>query len=235
MIASDASNYTVSGTLRLYADLKSLGVEEEYLKKLEEIKDDSLKYHVTLTNALVDKIRKGQKEQLEQESERAIRGSRARDIHVKIMGINAAFKKLTGQTIFREDISGFFTEISIKCSGYPDFKNKLENLCCLFEVNLDGLRSTISNPEPEWKSRKILSEWLKEKKLSGYDTTIAVWNKICCLRNMPPTHPKMSKEHLDALIYFGAYLDDCPRLWDAILDRFLRSLDEFLKILRPML
>lgn len=233
--ATRVSGSMVSGSISVYNDLESQEVEPRYLTKLRKVIADSLEEHLGLTRNLVEEVKKGQREKIEQERERTVRGSRAKEIQVEIMAINAFFNKLTGHEIFREDIPGFFTELPIKCKDYGDFKNKIENLCCLFEVGVSGLRSLISNAESDWKSRKIIKEWLKEKEISGYEETVGVWDRICRLRNMPPTHPHMSTEQVDALTSFGAGLDDCPQLWDNILDQILTSLKEFHRILKSML
>jgi len=237
-IVSDASNATVSGTVSVYDELASLEVESEYLTRLEKMIQESIDAHYKLTRNLFDKTIKSQKEEIKwrmQQSEMTIRKTRARNIQVKMIAINAVFSKLTSLIIFRQDVSAFFTELPIKCEDYGDFKNKIESLCCVFEVEVKRLRSLITDANPEWKSRKIITEWLKEKGISDYQNTVAVWDRICCLRNMPPTHPKMSDEHVNAIISFGANLGDYTMLWDRILTQFYESLCEFLRILESML
>ena len=123
------------------------------------------------------------------------------------MAINALFKKLTNQEIFKIDVPGFFIELPISCKNNIDFKNKIENLCCIFDIELKGIRSLMSSRDPNWKSRKLLKEWLKEKGITNYTKTVNVWDKICYLRSMPPTHPNLRSEHIEIMNFFGGDID----------------------------
>lgn len=235
VIATEVSGSTVAGSIDVYENLESLCVDPKYLTKAKQMMDDSLEAHIYRTNVLAEEVRKLRKKEIELEKERVIRESRARIIQNKILAINALFDKLTGLELLRENVSGFFTELSIKCKNYQDLKNKIENLCCIFECDLHGLRSLITNYKPDWKTRKIIKEWLKRQGVSDCEKTVDVWDRICCLRNMPPTHPKISKKHVDVIMSFGTGLDDWPQLWDNILVQFLHSLNEFYGILEQML
>ena len=198
------------------------------------MKENILEDHYLLTKFLVEKVKANDRWAVEQAKEKTLRESRARDIQFKLIAINALFNKITNQEFFKMDVPGFFTELPISCKDYRDFKDKIENLCCIFEVELSGLRSLIPDPDSNWKSRKILKEWLKTKGISDYTKTIAVWDKICFLRSMPPTRPKMTSDHVEIMEFFGGDVANLPQLWENILECFLNSLNKFYDILKML-
>ena len=237
---AEASGYlsgSARATLSVYEDAKFWKAKPAYITKLETMKNQFLDAYGDVYSVLIETAKRDMREQMELEREKTRRTTRARDIQFIVTAIDAAFNKINScvEEVLRQDIPGFFTELSIECENHGNFNYKVQTLCNIFEVNLRSLRSIISDPSPEWKSIKILEEWMKQKGVVNADTIVEVWRKINCLRNMPPAHPKLRSEHIEAMRFFSGGVNDLPQLWDNILDRFLSSLREFYQVLESML
>jgi hypothetical protein len=235
--ASNCLNDSAMGTLSMYKNAKSWEVEPSYMAKLNTMKDQFFTSYKAIYSELIESAQRNEETQIINERIRIKRETRAKDIQFIITAINAAFNKIHNEIdeVFRQDVPAFFTELPIDCTSYENFNYKIQNLSCIFEVNIRNLRTIINDSESEWKSIKIIEEWFKQEGVKDTEDIINVWKNIILLRNMPPAHPKLSQEHIEAMNFFNGGVNDFSNLWDNILDRFHSSLKAFYNVLEPML
>jgi hypothetical protein len=153
---------------------------------------------------------------------------------VSIIGIdNILFDSKKQARLFREDVLQAITELYTPCESEHDFIAKLASLVSLFEVPLDPLRRLLPEADSEWRSIKLVEQWLSNNSVSYDSDMITTWKNIVSLRNMTPLHSKSRAGELTSILnYFGEKLPpNYQRLWDSILKRFHYSLKELQRIL----
>jgi hypothetical protein len=154
---------------------------------------------------------------------------KARQVTNAIGSCNVLFCSRTKVTsVFREDIQAI-SVLHSSCSDEREFSIKIGALAGLFEVELDPLRALLREKvEKNWKSTKLLEQWLTENGIAFDPNVFTTWRGIIELRNASFPYHHMNARVVEILQYFGhGFPLDFPRLYESILDRFLASLDSF--------
>ena len=150
-----------------------------------------------------------------------------------VPAINDQFSSMTSRSvkIFNDDMR-IAAELFTPCSTQNDYVKKIGALVTFFEVKLDPLRNLIKNPDPNWKSIKLIETWLNENNVGRDSEILKIWSAIINLRNATfPYHPGDAKV-IEVVKFFGHDfpLDYCE-LWSSILLKFCYSLIKFNKTL----
>lgn len=151
---------------------------------------------------------------------------------------NFLFKAKKGAILFREDNLKLISELFTPCQNEPQFITKIACLANLFEVPVKPLKKLVNNPENK-RSIKLVEQWLVNQ--SRYEPAmIKTWENIITLRNVEPIHSIRSGEKagwvLNALNFFDTQfpVNNYSKLWDNILERFIKSLESWQKILQEL-
>jgi hypothetical protein len=183
-----------------------------------------------------DLVRKDEEKEQQGEYKQGAREIRAETIQSHIKSANALFKKTTHSKevlILREDIPGFFTKLPTRCKGVNDFSRKIQSLGSLFEVDRGPLRKIVKNADPNEGSIKLVQRWFEENNILDYSQVIETWKNIRRIRKAPPTHPDLSSDIIEAIMFFDERFPvNFTTLWDSILDKFVYSLEKLLEILQ---
>ena len=153
-------------------------------------------------------------------------------IFENIQQINLMYKKIfCTKQLFFNLTPEVMTDLVKPCE-IGNFPIKLGSLTLLFEINREPLRKKLQNYDPEWKSIKLLEEWLKKEKKYYPKLMIETWKNLIGFRNkMKPYHPT-STEVLVFQKYFNITSSmDSVRKWRKIQLKFKESLIQFKKIL----
>lgn len=148
---------------------------------------------------------------------------------------NVLFNKITKVEEIFFDTMLVANELHTPCGSERDFPNKIGVICQLFETKLDPLRKLLKKANKNWRSIKLIEEWLKESGLS-YDPDITqTWENIVQLRNASPPFHKPDARVIRLCEFFGQnYPPNYPELWKGIMNRFKVSLENFVDVLKQM-
>jgi len=137
--------------------------------------------------------------------------------------------------LFREDNLKIVNSLYTPCSNENDFTAKLAGLAALFEVELAPLRRLVKEAG-DLRSIRLVEKWLQDNTIVYDPNMIETWRNIISLRNMAPLHAKTrAGELMRALNFFGiTFPINYPRFWNAILDKFSVSLEEWQGILQEL-
>lgn len=155
---------------------------------------------------------------------------------LKLVGTtNLLFDSKKQARLFREDNLNLPVELYTHCETEHDLAAKLASLVALFEVSLDPLRALVQDPGDR-RSIKLIEKWLQDNGITYNPDAIRTWESIVTLRNAAPIHANTrAMELTDALRFFGCTLPiDNSKLWNAILDKFVWSLEEWQRILQQL-
>ena len=105
------------------------------------------------------------------------------------------------------------------CGGEEEFTNHIGHLASLIDTDMRIIRRTLDNPDPDWRSVRLLQEWNVQRNSDRIPPSFfSVWKRIARLRvNMPSIH-RGGDEFLDLVRSFGAKPPfNYGKLWDKIL------------------
>ena len=159
----------------------------------------------------------------------AIKPSIATHIVDEIRTINILFQNLTGtqKNLFSEDIQ-IVNQLHTPCRTKEDYWLKIGSLALLFEREVKSLRKIVKNPNPAWKSIKLIEVWLKQNDIPYDLEMIQVWKSIKDLRNTTFPYHSGDARIVNTLQFFDqGFPPDYPKLWDSILEKFLESIRKF--------
>jgi hypothetical protein len=188
----------------------------------------------TIPHEFAQKIREGE-EAIRRYDQEIERHTRASEITTLIGNTNAAFQGKRRATLFREDDQRVIDDLHLPCKNEADFIVKIARVAALFEVDLAPLQKLVHDPK-DLRSVRLVEKWLQQEGIT-YDTDmIQTWINIVDLRNMRPLHPGGDAERLEEIAdFFGSTLPpDYEELWNGILNLFLKSLEEWNRILRDL-
>jgi hypothetical protein len=230
--------YRTSGTISTYFATGSATVAsaEEHPDSpfLDIGASDFKESWAKIPTEIIQKIREGEEavRNYNKEIERRERATRI----VNLIGTtNLIFQDKKGAKLFREDNPKIINELYTPCENEHDFIAKLAGLAALFEVELGPLRQLVEEAG-NMRSISLIEKWLQENSIIHDPNMIETWKNIVTLRNMAPLHAQTRPEELmRALNFFGVPLPiDYSRLWNAILDKFSVSLEEWQRILQEL-
>jgi HD superfamily phosphohydrolase len=157
----------------------------------------------------------------------------ARNI-VQLIGVTNAIvdRLIPGFVMFRSDME-IGSEIHSPCTNQDDFSIRIGAIATIFDVETEALRKVIRNPKQEWKSIRLIEEWMSQMGARDWKQATVVWKRIKELRNASfPYHPG-SSEIVELVKYFGGdFPVDYPRLWLGVLQRFRQSLEDCQRLLK---
>jgi len=148
--------------------------------------------------------------------------------------INLAFMGRFGTQLFRQNEMAT-ADIRKPCSNEEDFNNRILNLTNLINVIwTEEITQLVKGKQPEPGSINILEAFL-EQEFPNYDKQI-----IANLRMMNRLRSKKHPIHADtpelmeALQYFGfgAFPPDWQELWEAVLSKYLETLQSLAKVMQ---
>lgn len=151
----------------------------------------------------------------------------------EIRTINFLFKQITdkNKNLFSEDIQ-IVNQLHTPCRSKEDYWMKIGSLALLFERDLEPLRALVREPDPAWKSIKLIEVWLQQNNIPYDLEMIQVWKNIKELRNTTFPYHSGNARIVNTLQFFDqGFPPDYPKLWESILERFLESLRKFRGIL----
>lgn len=165
----------------------------------------------------------------EEEKEVTLKVPVGSEIIDEVLTINTLFQMLTETklNLFREDVR-VTKDIMLPCKDVKDFRSKIGSVALIFNSeNLSKLRKLLEG-EKNWKSVKLIENWLKKKSVSYDPEMIVTWEKIIKLRNLSyPYHPE-SNEMMSLFRYFEqGFPINYSELWESILKKLLSSLRMF--------
>ena len=168
-------------------------------------------------------------ETCELEKELGVKLDLGSEIIEEIVVINTLFQSLmdTKIKLFREDIR-VTRDIMMACKDDKEFRTRIGSLALLFESeNLHELRELLSGQE-NWKSIKLLENWLNAQGVPYDPDMIQTWESIVKLRNTTyPFHPGTGGL-MNLFRYFGyGFPPDYSQLWESILEKLLESYRKF--------
>lgn len=152
-----------------------------------------------------------------------------------VMQSNVLFNKITKVEEIFFDTMLVANELHTHCRSERDFPHKIGVICQLFEIKLNPLRKLLKKANKNWRSIKLIDEWLKESEFS-YDPTITqTWENIVQLRNASPPFHKPDARVIRLCEFFGQnYPPNYPELWKGIMNKFKVSLENFVDVLKQM-
>jgi hypothetical protein len=136
--------------------------------------------------------------------------------------------------MFRTDVE-IVNELHKPCSGQDSFSVKRGALAGLFEVELDPIRKALRNPDPTWKSIKLVEEWMVSKGFADMNDLTEVWRNVVELRNAAFPYHETDSRILDVIKYFGgSFPIDYRAFWAGILRKFMESLEKLQSLLATL-
>jgi len=232
--------YKTSGTISTYFATGSMGVAESQVHPGSPFLNlgarDYQEYSPRIPAILDEKIREGD-EAIAMYNTELERREQATGIVNVIGTANVLFDSKKQARLFREDVPLAIREFYTPCEDDHDFAAKLASLASLFEVPLDPLRRLVTAPQAEWRSIKLVEQWISTTAIIFDPDMITTWKNIVNLRNMTPIHAtNRAGELMQILGFFGepTLPPNYQRLWDSVLRRFYVSLREWHKILQSI-
>jgi HD superfamily phosphohydrolase len=124
------------------------------------------------------------------------------------------------------------TELATPCTNQDDFRLKIGAMASLFEVGTEALGRLLKNSKQEWKSVRMIEEWMAQMGVEDWDRVTLVWKRIIDFRNASFPYHATSVEFVELVKYFGGgFPVDYRRLWRGVLQGFHQSLVEWQKLL----
>lgn len=146
---------------------------------------------------------------------------------------NLLFERSFNTSFFRQNEMAV-NDIHKPCSNEEDFNNRIMSLACLIsEIETQNVLKLIKSKQPEPGSINILEAFLEEN-LPNYDkTVIKSLRVIMTLRSKKYPIHRDDTAFIDALNYLGRteFPPDWQELWEAILERYLDSLQGLLSMI----
>lgn len=247
------NNPQVSGTIivvnRSISDLvSSYSASLEQIRLLEETGVDKsslslLKKNVQVMKAEADRQRQQltssikaerwarletEAKKFEETRERQMQASRI----VQEMESSNLLSESVLSTKFFNPGPGIVDAMHTPCATQDNFEMKIGALANLFDIELEPLRSKVRDAKDEWKSIKLLEEWAKQNSLAYDAKMFEVWRAIVDLRNASYPFHKADTRVVRLVEFFGQdFPPDYSKLWKAILQHFLLSIDAFMDLL----
>ena len=168
-------------------------------------------------------------ETCEIEKEVGVKTALGSEIVDEIVVVNTLFRSLveTEIKLLREDVR-VTRDLMMTCRDDKEFRTRIGSLALLFEnENLRELRTLLGGQE-DWKSIKLIENWLKEQGVTYDPDMIQTWESTVKMRNITyPYHPE-SRGLISLLRYFGqGFPPDYSQLWKSMLEKLLESLKKF--------
>ena len=172
----------------------------------------------------------------EEEKEVSVKVPLGSEAIEEILTINTLFQTLTETkyNLLREDVR-VTRDIMLPCRDEKDFRSKIGSLALIFGSEQLGELRELLQGEEEWKSIKLIENWLKKKGVSYDPDMIETWGRIVRMRNLTyPYHPG-SSEAISLFRYFEqGFPPSYSELWKSILQKLLISLRKFKGVLTFM-
>ncbi len=163
------------------------------------------------------------------------RVDRASRIAKALQVSNLLFEAKRNAKLVREDNIMLIGELYTECDDETHFTTKIARLANLFEVPLAPLRGLVHEPNDRGSIR-LVEKWLQDERISHDADMIETWKNILVIRNAEPLHANTKAvEFLRALKFFGIHFPiDYSKPWDAILERFVMSMEAWQRILENL-
>jgi len=164
------------------------------------------------------------------------RFDRTLNICTLVRNIHEGSQAKLGVPFFKENMRIVLAMLS-PCETEEKFVSKIAYLSALFDIELKPWRELTHDERERIGSIRLIESWLNKSNIIYNPETIQTLDYIVDLRNMEPIHytdPKKLKKILD---FFGiplTYPREYSILWDAILERFQRSLYELREIINQL-
>jgi len=151
--------------------------------------------------------------------------------------ININFEGKYGIEFIHQDNTKLTVEMISPCQNEQNiFISKLTNLATLFETNFDKIIKDYSL-DRKLRNFDVIRTLLKIKNIEYNSTMITTWQNIKDLRNCFVHYDQRPQKMFQIFRYFNLpeyFPPNYERLWDAILNEFITSIEEWNDILKRM-
>jgi hypothetical protein len=240
--AVNATNATISklessysGSKMQIETLRAMGVEEKVLLNLTEnveiMKAEADKQRNEFQQTLRNKAWTSIEEFAKRSEQKSTRELLASKVLEEAESCNLLSRRVISGDFFNLN-SAIVNTIHKECPDADGFHIKIGALAQMFEIDLTGLRSKVTNAETNWKSVRLLEEWVNEKPLQHDPDMFKVWKAIIDFRNASFPYHETGDRVVELTTLFGhKYPPDYSELWIDVLKRFLRSIGSFCDLL----
>ena len=240
--ALDTANATISklessysGSKTQIETLRAMGVEEKVLLNLSEnveiMKAEADRQRNEFQQTLRNKAWTSVEELAKRSEQKYIREFLASKVIEEAESCNLLSRRGLSGDFFNLN-STIVNAIHKECPDADAFHIKIGALAQMFEIDLTGLRSKVTNAETNWKSVRLLEEWVNEKRLQHDPDMFKVWKAIIDFRNASFPYHETGDRVVELTTLFGhKYPPDYSELWMDVLKRFLKSTGSFCDLL----
>jgi hypothetical protein len=240
--AVDATNATISklessysGSKTQIETLRAMGVEEKVLLNLSEnveiMKAEADRQRNEFQQTLRNKAWTSVEELAKRSEQKYIREFLASKVIEEAESCNLLSRRGLSGDFFNLN-STIVNAIHKECPDADAFHIKIGALAQMFEIDLTGLRSKVKNAETDWKSVRLLEEWVRDKLLQHEPDMFKVWKAIIDFRNASFPYHETDDRVVELTVLFGhKYPPDYSELWMDVLKRFLKSIGSFVDLL----